>query len=63
MPANLRRQQQVLSILDRVGEAPAAEDHEGLSFWAVRPDTAAAGPILLDAKRPREAGSCSARLR
>ncbi len=33
----LPRQQQVLSILDRIGEKPSAEDHEGLSFWAVSP--------------------------
>ena len=36
MSANLRRQQQVLSVMERVGEKPPADDYEGLSFWAVR---------------------------
>jgi hypothetical protein len=37
MSANLRRQQQVLSVMERIGEKPSADDYEGLSFWAVRP--------------------------
>ena len=30
MPANLRRQQQVLAIMDRVGTKPSAEDLEAI---------------------------------